>query len=362
MTDKRSTGLRAALAALVAAPLALVAVVAGPAGPATALSCARLTAVVTATTDDRTEALVTLPAALMGRSVPASGVAVRQGGLDVPVLSFGPGSAADTDVLVVLDTAARSAPVAAAARAAATALLGTLPAATSAGLVTTGGSAAVAHTLGTPGRAAVPAAEATRPAGPGALVDAILLAVQELPSDPKRQQHVVVVAAGPDEASTADWESARSLIARRGVAFDVLDLASVPSLPTAGGQCPGQLPADDAAAAGRNLAVQIADRRRLVLPFLDARPNVVVTVSDAGMSSSTTLARRDSASGPNRPIRGSDDEGQLGVGTLLLALLVGLIGLAVLLFGVTARSPRAVDRPGSRPGSPPCGAGGVRRA
>ena len=178
MTDKRSTGLRCALAGLVAAPLALVAVVAGPVGPASARSCGDLTVVVTETTADRTEALVTLPAALTGRPVPASALALTQGGLDVPVLAIGPGAAADTDVVVVLDTAARSARVAGAARSAATALLRALPAAVSAGLVTTGGSAAVAHSLETPAGAAVPAAEATRAAGARALFDAIRLAVR----------------------------------------------------------------------------------------------------------------------------------------------------------------------------------------
>ena len=315
MTDKRSTGLRCALAGLVAAPLALVAVVAGPAGPASARSCEDLNVVVAQSTADRTEALVTLPAALTGRPVPADALALSQGGLDVPVLSLGPGSGADTDVVVVLDTAARSAPVAAAARAATTALLGGLPAGAGAGLVTTGGSATVAHALDTPASAAVPAVEAARPSGQGALLDAILMAVGELPTNPRRQQHVVVVAAGPDESSAADWEAAQSLVARRGVALDVLDLASVPSLPDAGAQCPGQVPAADAAATGATLATQIADRRRLVLPFLDERPSVVATLSYAGTSASTTLVRREDAAVADQPVRGSDDAGQLGVGT-----------------------------------------------
>ncbi len=106
MTDKRSAGLRFALAAVLAVTLAELVV---PAAPASARVCDALTAVVTATPSDRTEVLVSLPEALTRRAVPASALTVTEDGLEVPVLEFAPGSAAAIDVVVILDNSARSA-------------------------------------------------------------------------------------------------------------------------------------------------------------------------------------------------------------------------------------------------------------
>ena len=139
MTDKRSAGLRFALAAVLAVTLAEKSLVV-PAAPASARVCDAWRVVVTATPSDRTEVLVSLPEALTRRAVPASALTVTEDGLDVPVLEFAPGSAAAIDVVVILDNSARSARVAASEREAASAPLIGLPATKSAAVVTTEGT------------------------------------------------------------------------------------------------------------------------------------------------------------------------------------------------------------------------------
>ena len=180
-------------------------------------------------------------------------------------------------------------------------------------------------------------------AGERSLRDAVQLAVAELPTAQDRQQHVVVVAAGADESSSAGWAAVRAQADRRGVLIDVIDLSTTRSLPAAGQQCPGLVAAEDAAAAGRSAAERIVDRRRLLLPEVDDSAPITMTVAVDGLDASAVVGRRTDITGsqppPSEPDGGSDP---VGVGTLLLSFLVGLIGLGALLLGVTARSPRAV--------------------
>jgi hypothetical protein len=124
------------------------------------------------------------------------------------------------------------------------------------------------------------------------------------------------------------------------VALDVLDLAPPPSLPEAGAQCLGAVSAETAGEAGAALATRIADRRLLVLPPIDATSPVQATLSYDGITGSTVLERRGAPTDSQRPVQRAEPSGQLGVGTLVLAFLIGLVGLAVLALALTARSQR----------------------
>jgi hypothetical protein len=334
-------GRRAGLAVAVATPLLGLLMVAPWSAPAaSARSCDDLTAVATAAAD-RTEVLVTLPAALTGQTVPATAVSVTQNGVDVPVRSLQPVVDSLADVALVVDTSAQAAPLAEPVRAAASALLTGLPADTSRAVVTTGVPVAVVQEpTAANGTAATQVADLPN-RGSSAIVDAVLAAVRLLPADPSRQQHLVVVAAGQDQSSAADWGVASALLERRRVVMDVIDLATdAPSLPAAGVQCPGAIAPETAAAAGAALAGQIADGRRMVLAPLSGTAPATVTVSLAGVTAGTVLQRRAAAPAPKPNTEPAQRTDQVGAGTLIMALVVGLAGLAAVLAVTMALSPR----------------------
>ena len=334
-------GRRAGLAMAVATPL-LGLVTVGPwwTPAASARSCDDLTAVATAAAD-RTEVMVTLPAALTGQTLPATAVSVTQNGTDVPVLSLQPVVDSLTDVALVVDTSAQAAPLAVPIRAAASSLLTGLPADATRAVVTTGVAAAVVQEpTAASGTAAALVAELPN-RGSSAIVDAVLAAVRLLPADPSRQQHLVVVAAGRDQTSAADWGAASALLERRRVVLDVIDLATdAPSLPAAGVQCPGAIAPETAAAAGAALAGQIADGRLMVLPPLSGTAPATVTVSRAGITAGTVLQRRAAAPVPEPISEPAQRRDPAGAGTLIMAFVVGLVGLAAVLAVTMALSAR----------------------
>jgi hypothetical protein len=328
-------GRTAAVAGLVSA----LAVSWASASPATARDCGALGASAT-TTGGRTQVLLSLPSAMTGAPLRTPDISLQQDGLDLPVLSVAVVPAGAADVVVVVDSSAAAGPAADRVRAATTALLQGLPAQTRVAVLGTGGSPAVVQDLVRGPRAAVPAVARLEPAGPNALVDTLLAGLRLLPADPGRQQQLVLVGAGADSGSAASWPAARQLLVHRGVAFDVVDLGSSASLPGAGAQCPGLVDGGDAAAAGLTLAKHLADRRLVVVPTVTGTSPVQVSVSHAGTTVSTTLATRADAPGPAREPRSASGEGAAGLGTLVLALLVGLLGLLVLLLVTAGRSAR----------------------
>ncbi len=200
----------------------------------------------------------------------------------------------------------------------------------------------VVHRLDEGPRAGLPVVTSVPAAGERSLTDAVLLAVRQLPTVAGRQQHVVIVAAGADESSSAEWAAAGSLAARRGVLVDVIDLSRTGALPAAEQQCPGPVAAEDATAAGTSIGERIADRRRLLLPEVDDES----TDHDDGLGrrerASALVGRRTDITEPQPSAGPRGGFAPVGVGTLLLSFLVGLIGLGALLLGVTARSPRTV--------------------
>ncbi|MEO7980197.1 MAG: VWA domain-containing protein, partial [Sporichthyaceae bacterium] len=332
---------RGRLAALL--PAALTASVLLPvlaAVPAAARSCSELTATATST-GGRTQVLLSLPAGLTGARLRAGEVMFAQDGLDLPVLSVAPVPSTETDLVLVLDSSAAAAPVVDRVRAAARALLRALSPGTSVAVLTTGGPPTVVHELARGPRAALPGVTDLTPAGPHALVDAVLAGVRLLPTDPRRQQQLVVVSGSADDGSAASWPAARQLLVRRGVALDVVDLGPAPSLPGAGAQCPGAVPAAAAAGAAQALAAQVEDRRLALLPAVTGASPVQVSVTHGGTVVSTTLATRNdlpAAAPTQRPTSAGD--GSSGAVTLALAFLVGLLGLLSLVTVLAVRSTR----------------------
>ena len=158
-----------------------------------------------------------------------------------------------------------------------------------------------------------------------------------------RQQHVVVVAAGADESSSAGW-AARQLAGRSPRrALDVIDLSSYRSLPAAGQQCPGAVAAVDSRSRRQATA---SNGSRTGAGWCCRKSTTVRGSGDGGVRRPAApprlVGRRPDIRGSRRPSRRDDGFAPVGVGTLLLAFVVGLLGLGALLLGVAARSPRAV--------------------
>ncbi|MBA2768174.1 MAG: VWA domain-containing protein, partial [Sporichthyaceae bacterium] len=320
--------------------------VSSAAGPASARSCDELTGLVTVTSG-RTEVVLALPRQLEGRPLRPAAVTVTQGGDDVPVRAVERSSPALMDVVVVLDASARLGPVEEEGKRAARTLLSALPPAVSAAVVATGRSPVVVRALRPGPRDAVAALAGLTPGGRAALNDAMILAVQQFPADPVRQQHVVVLAAGPDAASGQGWDSVQSLLQRRGVSLDVIDLTSARSVPDAGPQCPvrresgGGVAGSAASAeeAAAKVAASILDRRRVILPELDPAPPLLVTVEIGGVSRSTTLARRGDPAADSVGLRRTR-HAAVGSEALVLALLLGLVAISVFLVLILWRTER----------------------
>ena len=302
------------------------------AGPVSARSCDDLTGLVTVASG-RTEVVLALPRQFEGRPLRPSAVTVTQGSRDVSALAVERSSPALIDVVVVLDTSVRVRRVEEESKRAAKSLLSALPQQVGSAVIATSPAPVMVQALTPRPRDAAAKIDELKPGGAGALNDAVILAVQQLPADPVRQQHVVVLAAGPDTQSTQDWASVRSLLDRRGVSLDVIDLTSSRSMPEAGTQCP--MPTESAGGgaaevAAAKVAASILDRRRIVLPEVDPGAPLRVTVAFGGVSRSATLTRRGDSAVDSVAVRRTPHSA-VGSEALVLALLLGLLAISAFL-------------------------------
>lgn len=330
--DKRRAGRWAALA-LVAVPVA-----SWPVAPAVAASCDELSGSLRIGAQQSRIGL-SLPVDQFGTAVVASDLTIRQGANKIPVLDIRPSSPESIDVAVVVDTSARPLAASRAGEEVAVALLKALPRAVDVAVVTSGGAPQVAHPLDEVPTAAITDLRRAVVGGENALADSAILAANELGMDSARQQHIVVVAGGPDAVSLTPWSTVQRILLRRGIAVEVVDVSPDGSaLPAAGAQCPGPVAAGAETAAGESVAARILDRRQVVLPRVDPARPLVVTLHSGASTATTVLAGRDEQS--TLPTKQSGPSGGAGIGTLLLAFVVGILGLAALLVVIVVRSDR----------------------
>lgn len=234
-------------------------------GSARATACNDL-ALTDAPASGRSELLVTPPVALADRQVPATALTVRQGGQPLGVASFRRIPARQTDVVIVLDTAAAMPSRAVrAARNAAVSLIASLPERSRVAVVSASGRAEILSGLSSDKEAADRAVR-TSPRNPRhALMDGLSLMPDVLTGRSDRSAHVVLIAGGLDDGSQVGLQDVQPALVEHAAALHVLDVGRGSALPSLGEQCPENVVPGQGGQAGRQLASLIASRHRLVV-------------------------------------------------------------------------------------------------
>jgi hypothetical protein len=287
--------------------------------------------------------VVTVPSSLSREPLPVSALSVEQQG-PVPVASLRRLHPSKLDVAVVLDTSTDvPAGVYRRARRVVTALLDSLPDRARATVVVAGGDAVVLRPRGVPPAHASQVVRSAPRAAGHAWLDGIGLATDALPGAADRFAQVVAVTTGRDDRSLRDVLQVRSALSRRHVALSVVPVGRRAERPAWGDQCPPEVAAGQASAAGELLARRVTGRHVLVAPTAVFSSPLTVRLRSGVVDVSLAVAPSATAGAePETAVRGTKTgRDEAGGRTLMWRVLLGLLSLvlvaAVALPAVTGR-------------------------